>query len=298
MSLRLPSVRSFITSILVGPALVASLTLGSAGTAWAADCASRFLDGTQPRVSLPAPQGRYVLLCNLDFAVLVSGTTHEPVWVAEHLTRQDVRAARHQVRQGVFHEETRQPPGDRAHLEDYRRSGFDRGHMMPSGDAPTEVSQQQTFSLSNMVPQTPDLNRGLWAGVEKQVRDLAKSEGEIYVVTGPAYRTAHAATIGPDALPVPTSTWKAVYLPARRQAGVYVCKNLTEPRCTQVPVAALIRVTGVDPFPTLPDRIKAGMAQLPEPKAEPYHVSPRLQRLTRRILSRFLKELLSSGSPL
>lgn len=261
-------------------------------------CAGDFADSQAPVLSSPAPMERALGLCNTDYAVMVSGMTHEPVWVAEHLTRDGIRDAEHQLRQGRFHEEMRQPASDRARLSDYQRSGFDRGHMMPSGDAPDRASQQETFSLSNMVPQTPDLNRGLWAGVEKRVRDLALAEGDVFVVTGPAYRTGSPVRIGASGLPVPTSTWKAVYLPGRRAVTVYVCRNTVTPSCTQVPLAALTRVTGVDPFPSLPASLRETITHLPDPQAEPYHVSPQLRRLTMRVLGKLLSGILSGSSPL
>ena len=80
----------------------------------------------------------------------------------------------------------------------YRRSGYDRGHMTPSGDMPDEHAQQQTFSLANMVPQTAALNRGVWEGIESAVRDLAVRQGELYVVTGPVFAGQELKSIGPD----------------------------------------------------------------------------------------------------
>jgi len=257
-----------------------------------------FLQGVAPVVTAPAPLTRMVFLCNTDFAVLVSGMTHEPIWVAEHLTREGIRRAQHALREGKFHEETRQPEADRARLSDYQRSGFDRGHMMPSGDAPDRASQQETFSLANMVPQTPDLNRGLWAGVEKRVRERVLAEGEAYVVTGPAYRTDMPVRIGARELPVPSSTWKAVYLPDRQAITVYVCKNTVTPSCTQVPLVTLERVTGVNAFPVLTGALRDHITALPDPQAEPYHVSPQLRRLTLSVLRRFLNSVLSGSSPL
>ncbi|WP_158625440.1 MULTISPECIES: DNA/RNA non-specific endonuclease [unclassified Asaia] len=261
-------------------------------------CPRDFYEGVPPVVAAPVPLARMVFLCNTDFAVLVSGVTHEPIWVAEHLTREGIRRAQHALREGKFHEETRQPEADRARLSDYQRSGFDRGHMMPSGDAPDRASQQETFSLANMVPQTPDLNRGLWAGVEKRVRERVLAEGEAYVVTGPAYRTDMPVRIGVQELPVPSSTWKAVYLPGRQAVTVYVCKNTVTPSCTQVPLVTLERVTGVNAFPLLTGALRDHITELPDPQAEPYHVSPQLRRLTLSVLRRFLNSMLSGSSPL
>jgi endonuclease G len=68
--------------------------------------------------------------------------------------------------------------------------------MTPSADMPDGDAQQQSFSLASMVPQSPQLNRGVWAGIEMAVRNLAAREGELYVVTGPAFHGAQLRSIG------------------------------------------------------------------------------------------------------
>ncbi|GBQ98122.1 hypothetical protein GLI01_23470 [Gluconacetobacter liquefaciens] len=209
--------------------------------------------------------GRTTPLCNGSYALLDADATRAPLWSAEHLTRDEVKAAERLKRHGQFHEDTRLPIEARSELEDYRRSGFDRGHMTPSGDAPTEALQAETFALSNVVPQTNALNSGPWSHIEQMVRNLALRDGEVYVVTGPAYHSSVIATIGPDHVKVPTSTWKAVYDPKTGGAGVYVCRNeMRSPPCSQVTVATLIRVTGVDPFPALSADVKARPYRLPD----------------------------------
>ena len=151
--------------------------------------------------------------------------------------------------------------------------------MTPSGDMPDERAQGQTFSLANMVPQTAQLNRGIWEGVESAVRHLAEREDELYVVTGPAFHGDRLASVGPDGVLVPTSTWKAVYDPRAGGAGVYVCKNTDQPTCDVVPVATLVRVVGIDPFPGLPERLKREAMGLPPPEDSPYaHVDRSRQR--------------------
>ena len=95
--------------------------------------------------------------------------------------------------------------------------------MTPSGDMPDWQAQQQSFSLANMVPQTPELNRGIWAGIETAVRDLATRQGELYVVTGPAFQSEQLQSIGPSGVLVPSATWKAVYSP--QAGGTGLCQH-------------------------------------------------------------------------
>jgi hypothetical protein len=122
--------------------------------------------------------------------------------------------------------------------------------MTPSGDMPDGQAQQQSFfSLANMVPQTPELNRGVWAGIETAVRDLAAQQGELYVVTGPAFQGQQIQSIGPSGVFVPSATWKAVYSPQAGGTAVYVCANTTKPLCGVVSVATLISMVGIESLP-------------------------------------------------
>ncbi len=69
---------------------------------------------------------------------------------------------------------------------EYVRSGYDRGHLAPSGDFAWDQSvNDTTFVMSNMAPQSPNLNRDSWRRLEDQVRKWACGEGKITVITGP-----------------------------------------------------------------------------------------------------------------
>ncbi len=164
-----------------------------------------------------------------SFAVSASAVTRGALWSAERLTRASVEAARRPPPENRFHPDARLPPEGRAELSDYARSGFDRGHMAPSGDMPTGAAQEQSFSLANMVPQAPALNRGPWERIESAMRRLARRRGELYVVTGPAFTGTRIDTIGDNRVLVPTATWKAIYDPRAQAAGAYLCSNTDRP---------------------------------------------------------------------
>lgn len=274
------------------PIALLALLSPMAAAAQDGSCAQLFLESQAPSLANPRLGQRTTMLCNDAYAVLASGVTHGAIWSAEHLTRAAIDQARQIRREGDFHAEDRLPVADQAQLADYRRSGFDRGHMTPSGDAPDEAAQQQTFSLANMVPQTAELNRGVWEGVESAVRDLAVREGELYLVTGPAFHGEQIKSIGPEGVLVPTSTWKAVYDPRAAGAGVYVCKNTATPTCDTVSVATLIRVVGIDPFPGLPDSVKQVVMTLPPPEDSPY--APKGHGRHRRKERSLLEQLLNN----
>ena len=108
-----------------------------------AQCPQFFVDGKPP--AIPArPKLRE--LCYEAFAILHSGETRTPVYVAQRLNRQSIEDA-DEKRATKFFADARLPRGERAELEDYKRSGYSRGHMAPAGDMPTPTAMAQSFSL-------------------------------------------------------------------------------------------------------------------------------------------------------
>lgn len=215
-----------------------------------------FSPGGQPPVLTNAKLANKTrLLCYSDFAVLHSGVTHGPLWSAEHLTRAHIRAARDGVRTDKFFAERSLPPGEGATLEDFRHSGYDRGHMSPAGDRWDERAMAESFSLANMVPQNPVNNRRVWSRIEEAVRRLASSSGEAYVVTGPLFGTREVKTIGPDGVFVPTQLYKVVYLPSRALAFAVVVDNIATEQYDMETVHQLERASGIR-FPGIPESLK------------------------------------------
>lgn len=227
-------------------------------------CTAQIYDAAPP--TIPAKMtARSYMICAHGYDALSSGLTKTGLWSAERLDPQRIEAARHLERVNSFHPEETIPPDDRADLEDYRHSGYDRGHLAPNGDSADPVSQAETFSLGQMIPQNPDNNRRLWADIESTVRDLAEDDGTIWVVTGPLFRGSTLVLLN-HRLYVPTEVWKAVYDPKRQTAGVYITYNAPGRRYQIVSVAAFISATGIDPFPALSQSVKSETPDLPPPR--------------------------------
>lgn len=239
------------------------LLLPGAAHAEDASCAAMFAGARPPAFTNPRLGQGVVLLCNDAFTSAASPVTRGALWSAEHLTAASLLAARDLPREGDFHPDDRLPPGHRGELADYRDSGFDRGHLAPNGDMPTAAAQAQSFSLANIVPQSPELNRGAWSDIEGAVRRLAERRGELYVVTGAAFLRSDVFSIGPDGVLVPTAMWKAVYDPAARAGAAYVCSNGTQPYCLTTSLAGLTAGGEVDPFPALTASARVQVLRLP-----------------------------------
>jgi endonuclease G, mitochondrial len=256
-------------------------TLDRAQPPWPGACPEHFWQGRAPVLTNPRLADRARPLCAAGFAVLHSGRSRGPLYAAEHLTRERVRLAREVDRVSEFREDDRLPPDERADLSDYVRSGYDRGHMAPSGDMPDLAAQAESFTLANVVPQNPTENRNLWSDVETAVRRLTVDEGEAYVMTGPIFEGADVPSLRGRVL-VPTLIFKAVYLPGRNLAGAYLVQNDARADLRVVSVDEVGRRAGLDLFPGLPDAVRTVAAPLPEPRGEGPRTEPRTERRPRR----------------
>ena len=256
--------------------------------ALASSCPELFAKGLAPHLMAEGIYGGTTLLCNGYYAVLASDYTHGPLWSAEDLTEENLEIADRTQRRGSFFPDNRLPASMQSSPRDYANSHYDRGHMTPSGDEPGFGAQKESFLLSNIVPQTPELNRGVWEGVESAVRGWAREEGEIFVVTGPGYDPDKTQTIGPNHIPVPTVIWKAIYDPAANSTGVYICLNTFHPTCRITSVTTLTRLVNIDPFPGLPDSLKDHVSAMPPIRESPYRLAR--QNGTRKLLKEWGKK--------
>lgn len=234
-------------------------------------CPQHFDNGVAPDLLNPKLGRASTPICYEAYALLHSGLTLSALWSAERLTRTSILAAEilERPKGNVFHPESAVPIGQRAELTDYARSGFDRGHLVPSGDAPSLGAQIETFSLANMIPQNSRLNRGAWERIESAVRRFALSAGEVYVITGPAYLDDQIATLK-GRVYVPTHVWKVVYNPNNKQSGVCWFANADVADYEVITVNDLTKRIGVDVLPTAPAQSKGVAMALPQPVARKY----------------------------
>lgn len=134
-------------------------------------------------------------------------------WCAYKLEDSNLR--KNAKRSNEFKPDYQIPTGS-ADLSDYRRSGYDRGHLAPAADFSFDKSfMNETFYLSNITPQDHGLNGGIWNDLESQVRRWAKRFGRVYVVTGPVLekRAGQYKSIGPNKVAVPEFYYKVILAP-------------------------------------------------------------------------------------
>ena len=195
------------------------------------------------------------LLRRKAYIVSYNKDTKCPNWVVWHLTAEHTDGL-HQRSVSFYEEES--IPIPRATNEDYKGTGWSRGHMCPAGDNKwDETAMYETFSLANICPQNAKLNSGLWNSIEIDCRRWAKQYGDIYIVCGPVFYKQEHETIGRNEVCVPEAFFKVVLCLNGKPKGLGVVvknnagtkkKNLYYNSIDQVE-----RITGIDFFPALPD---------------------------------------------
>lgn len=140
---------------------------------------------------------------------------------------------------------------------DYRGSGYDRGHMAPAGDMKwSKKAMQQSFYLTNICPQNHSLNSGGWKRLEEKVRTWAARDGSLIVVTGPIIEGNEKRL--DSGVAVPTGFFKVLLAPNANpmRAIGFIYKNEGGQKKVElqaVSVDDVEAVTGLDFFSSLPD---------------------------------------------
>jgi endonuclease G len=180
-------------------------------------------------------------------------------WVAYQLTKEEVLGEF--GRRNNFRKDPLILTGS-ATLKDYKGSGYDRGHLAPAGDMKwSKEAMSDSFYMSNMSPQLPQFNRGIWKSLEALVRKWAIEHEEIYIITGPILTDGPYETIGENEVAIPKRYYKVIldYVGPDIKAIAFIISNEKSkiPLCAfAVTVDTVEYITGIDFFYLLPDEIE------------------------------------------
>ncbi len=211
-------------------------------------------------LGLPFYESDAEIVRHTGFVLKYSEEHEQAEWVAYLLTLSEVEAEDFQ-RTDNFRVDPQISTGS-ATLDGYRGSGYDRGHFAPAGDFRWSSSaMSDTFFLSNMSPQSPSFNRGVWKKLENRVRTWALENDEIYVVTGPVLADGPFETIGPNEVAVPKRYYKVIldYKEPEIKAIAFILPNKRSTEALSsfaVTIDEVERITGLDFFHLLPDDIE------------------------------------------
>lgn len=176
----------------------------------------------------------------------------QPNWVYYTLTLSNLSG--NTPRASSF-KDSRQGDLHSASQNDYKGSGYDKGHLCPAADMKlSREAMAETFQMWNMSPQEPSFNRGKWADLEALTRNYIEDETDtLFIATGPVF-VNNRNTIGPGKVTVPGFFYKIVYNPKRGGIAFLLPneKVNTPLRSWQVSIDLIEALTGIDFFPHMP----------------------------------------------
>jgi endonuclease G, mitochondrial len=217
------------------------------------------------------------LMLKPQYVLSYSRSKGIPNWVSWHLTADNLAVRGTSKRQNDFRPDPDLPSDWSATTpRDYTGSGFDRGHMTNSEDRSSNpIDNSATFLMTNIIPQSPDNNRGVWVQLENYCRELVRSGKELYIIAGPQGQGGVGEKGALKKLPkgqiVPAKIWKVVLVnePGRGINGI--SKN-TRAFAVSIPnvqgvknndwrsyrktVREIEKSTGYDFFSTLPTDVQ------------------------------------------
>ena len=142
------------------------------------------------------------------FTLSYSESNRQAEWVAYNLTPASINGSQERTNDFKIDPKVKNNPVGSG---DYSKSGYDRGHLCPAGDMKLNfTAMSETFYMSNMSPQEPSFNRGIWENLESKVRTWAIEKNGVYVVTGPVLNNI-CGSIKNGTISVPCSYYKIVF---------------------------------------------------------------------------------------
>jgi endonuclease G len=201
---------------------------------------------------LPAAGGGEIV--EHQWFILSYNEDHEQAaWVAYELTRERLNE-NWAARPNTFRPDAAVRT-ESATPRDYSGSGYDKGHLCPAADmAFDEKAIDETFLMSNISPQDPAFNAGVWRELEELTRDWARKFKRLYVATGPVLSLSNYTQIGFSKVSVPNAFYKVLLAPDQHRAIAFIMPNqisdspIMEYACS---IDKVERVTGLDFFPAI-----------------------------------------------
>jgi len=215
--------------------------------------------GVPRRVGKPAPDDIRILHRG-EFLIGWSDKLRHPVWCAYHVRKQ---APYDNGKRPGFTKDGAVPRAPSP--ADYTKTGYDRGHMVPNFAIVTrygETAQRKTFMMSNVAPQTPALNRGVWRDLEHRIAELWTARyGEIWVVVG-CMSNSRETLSGTD-IDVPREYYQIIIAQEGMDVRALAVRLSQNVRWNEwaarniVSIAELEEATGLDFNPDLPSFIQS-----------------------------------------
>ena len=198
-------------------------------------------------------------ICKGNYAIHYRYDTRTPEFVVEHVTKEVITGPA--KRKDDFRADPAIPPQHQSVLSDYAGFPYDRGHLAPgANNNKTDLMMSESFFLSNMMPQVPNNNRGIWKQLETYIRDWVMEGKDIYLVTGTFY-TSPYQTIGNNKVGIPSHIWKVVIDRTSGKTIGFFMPNAPLPVPDLPKYATSVKVieqyTGINFMPKLPANLQS-----------------------------------------
>ena len=193
-----------------------------------------------------------------NYSLSYSEDHEQAEWVAYELKKSHLSSTNHKR---PYFEIDKAVKTKAAHWRNYKKSGYDRGHLCPAGDRRfTKQAHDETFLTSNISPQEHQFNAGVWNRLEQKVRYWAKKNDGIFVVTGGVLKNG-LKTIGAENVTVPNQFYKVIL--DHTNGKTKVLAFLLNHKDSDLPLYKFVvsvdeveALTGIDFFPELDDSVE------------------------------------------
>jgi endonuclease G, mitochondrial len=211
-----------------------------------------------------AKEGNNQYLCRTGYAINYDYRTKASYFAVETI-KPELLVNKNVSRKDDFREDTEIPVQYRATLKDYQGTGYDRGHMAPAANFTYDARvMSESFLLTNMMPQHPGNNRGIWKYLEEYTRYWAQRYGQLYVITG-TYFGEGSGIIGNN-VGVPSHVYKIVIDQKRNKAIAFMFPNVKlDPKTMNkyiVSIEQIEQLTGINFSPAMPGQLQ-GIEKVP-----------------------------------
>jgi endonuclease G len=208
---------------------------------------------------LPSSSSNYGIVRHEAYTLGYSEKYEQAAWVAYQLTASEVKGTTE--RENDFRPDPQVVTGS-ATPEDYRASGYDRGHLAPAADFKSSARfMSESFYMSNMSPQVPEFNRGIWERLESRVRTWVRNDKVLYIVSGPVLK-GKLPTIGKRTKVAVPEMYYKIILDLKKpdiKSIAFLLKNEPSSKSLSsfvVSIDEVEKVTGLDFFPSMPDDLE------------------------------------------
>lgn len=213
------------------------------------------------KIEIPAIDKGDVIIYHKGYSLSYKESHEQAEWVAYMLCKTRLNSVA--KRSNRFIVDPKVKTGTAAD-SDYSKSGYDRGHLAPAADMGwSAITMNESFYYSNMSPQLPGFNRGIWKKLEEKLRNWAAIYDTLYIATGPILDKTFP-TIGTNKVSIPEYYYKVIVdLKGKKGIGFIIPNKSSSLPLTKfaVSIDSVEAATSIDFFPKIENALENKIEQ-------------------------------------